>query len=109
MSTTSSSAIPSQSGSLTCNATAYLIETTNSIVKLYNIDLSTSKFFTINENVGAGTYATMNGMGFNVLDNFLYAIGQVGTTSSTTWAVLRVTATGTVTEILHARIRALRL
>lgn len=100
-STVSSAIGPTSSapGTFACNSTAYFIDTVNSKVNFYNIDLNTGNTILINNNLAGTAYTNLNGMGFNPLDNFLYAIAT--TTTSGTYAVVRVEIQNTATEILR--------
>jgi hypothetical protein len=52
---------------VSCSASGYLIQDTT----LYSVDLTTGDVSLIAQTVGSG--ASINAMGFNVLDNYLYA------------------------------------
>lgn len=81
-----------------CNATAYYIGSTDTgPVNLYNIDLSTGVAIILARSVGSGTYTAINAMGFNPLDNYLYAVAVVSTGN---YAVIRFTTTGSIKQIL---------
>ncbi|KAI5917455.1 hypothetical protein F4810DRAFT_716463 [Camillea tinctor] len=86
--TTTVSSIPTETSqpALTCDKYGYLIQN----VTLYRVDLVTGSYTTVAKTVGNGK--SINGMGYNTLDNYLYA--QQGVTQ-----LIRISSDGEAENI----------
>lgn len=65
------------------------------------MNLTDGKYSTVNSNLDPqGLYRNMNGMGYNPLDNYLYAVGfKSSSGANVTYDVLRIQSTGDVKVI----------
>lgn len=81
-----------------CDSSSYFVQTLNNVVSLSNIDLASGQTTLIDTALGASEYTSLNALGFNPLDNYLYAIGTSLTAG--TYAVVRISNDGTLTSIL---------
>ncbi|KAI1265787.1 hypothetical protein F5Y18DRAFT_435700 [Xylariaceae sp. FL1019] len=55
---------------LTCDKYGYLVQSST----LYQVDLATGDYTTVSEDISNGEGKTYNALGYNILDNYLYAV-----------------------------------